>query len=300
MGKPNSFLYCRMHDMKDIIWPDRERGITMLMAFIPKIMEDFAMMHPEFPAKDAALAICGMIALDDDARRVKYKEQADRYTELLEPINEIIDYSDELMSIIKNDTDSSNDRTALYATVFCCGMIGQGDAEMRETACNFLVWPLNMEEQGIDVKEDVAIWGTLACFVDFETWHDNKYGSPIIGKSQLSSNNNSSGTSSQQSTSYQPSGSSGGGGGCYVATAVYGSYDCPEVWTLRRYRDYELAATWKGRMFIRVYYAISPTLVKWFGDTTWFRKMWKGRLDRMVKRLQNRGIESTYYEDIKW
>ena len=23
-------------------------------------------------------------------------------------------------------------------------------------------------------------------------------------------------------------------GGCYVATAVYGSYDCPEVWTLRR------------------------------------------------------------------
>ena len=27
-------------------------------------------------------------------------------------------------------------------------------------------------------------------------------------------------------------------GACYVATAVYGSYDCPEVWTLRRFRDY--------------------------------------------------------------
>ena len=26
-------------------------------------------------------------------------------------------------------------------------------------------------------------------------------------------------------------------GPCYVATAVYGSYDCPEVWTLRRFRD---------------------------------------------------------------
>lgn len=26
--------------------------------------------------------------------------------------------------------------------------------------------------------------------------------------------------------------------GCYVATCVYGSYDCPEVWTLRRFRDY--------------------------------------------------------------
>ena len=30
-------------------------------------------------------------------------------------------------------------------------------------------------------------------------------------------------------------------GGCYVATAVYGSYDCPQVWTLRRYRDDILA-----------------------------------------------------------
>lgn len=29
--------------------------------------------------------------------------------------------------------------------------------------------------------------------------------------------------------------------GCYVATCVYGSYDCPQVWTLRRYRDYKLA-----------------------------------------------------------
>ena len=54
---------------------------------------------------------------------------------------------------------------------------------------------------------------------------------------------------------------------CYVATAVYGSYDCPEVWILRRYRDYTLAETWYGRAFIHTYYAISPTLVKWFGHT---------------------------------
>ena len=31
--------------------------------------------------------------------------------------------------------------------------------------------------------------------------------------------------------------------GCYVATAVYGSYDCPEIWTLRRFRDKVLART---------------------------------------------------------
>ena len=89
-------------------------------------------------------------------------------------------------------------------------------------------------------------------------------------------------------------------GGCYVATAVYGSYDCPQVWTLRRYRDYTLAETWYGRAFIRTYYAISPTLVKWFGHTEWFKKMWKGKLDRMVANLKADGVEDTPYEDRKW
>ena len=105
--------------------------------------------------------------------------------------------------------------------------------------------------------------------------------------------------------SYSVSASSTGeqqtsGGGCYVATCVYGSYDCPEVWTLRRFRDTILASTWYGRTFIRTYYAISPTLVKWFGKTDWFKKMWHGTLDRMVVKLHADGIESTPYEDINW
>ena len=89
-------------------------------------------------------------------------------------------------------------------------------------------------------------------------------------------------------------------GGCYVATCVYGSYDCPEVWTLRRYRDDTLGSTWYGRAFIKLYYAISPTLVKWFGKTKWFKRMWKGKLDRMVKKLQDNGVESTPYQDKEW
>lgn len=99
-----------------------------------------------------------------------------------------------------------------------------------------------------------------------------------------------------------PSGGSGGsdGCGCYVATAVYGSYDCPQVWTLRRFRDNTLAQTWYGRAFVKTYYAISPTLVKWFGSTEWFKKMWRGTLDRMVAKLQSKGVESTPYEDKQW
>lgn len=86
--------------------------------------------------------------------------------------------------------------------------------------------------------------------------------------------------------------------GCYIATAVYGSYDCPEVWTLRRYRDYVLNNSWYGRLFVRCYYNISPTLVKWFGETKWFKKVFKKQLNKRVYRLINRGFESTPYNDI--
>ena len=86
-------------------------------------------------------------------------------------------------------------------------------------------------------------------------------------------------------------------GACYIATCVYGSYDCPQVWTLRRFRDYTLDETWYGRLFIKCYYAISPTLVKWFGNTKWFRKFWKYKLDKMVADLNNNGVQDTYYND---
>lgn len=88
--------------------------------------------------------------------------------------------------------------------------------------------------------------------------------------------------------------------GCYVATCVYGSYDCPQVWTLRRFRDDTLGATWYGRAFIRTYYAISPMLVKWFGETTWFKRMWQGTLDKMVSKLNSKGVADTPYNDRAW
>ena len=85
--------------------------------------------------------------------------------------------------------------------------------------------------------------------------------------------------------------------GCYVATCVYGSYDCPPVWTLRRYRDFVLSRSCLGRAFIRLYYAISPMLVSMFGERTWFKSVCKMMLDKTVVRLQNDGYEDTPYND---
>lgn len=89
-------------------------------------------------------------------------------------------------------------------------------------------------------------------------------------------------------------------GGCYIATTIYGSYDCPEVWTLRRFRDLKLAESVFGRAFIKLYYSTSPTLVKWFGKTLFFKKTFKPILDKLVYVLQHEGVESTPYKDIEW
>lgn len=85
--------------------------------------------------------------------------------------------------------------------------------------------------------------------------------------------------------------------GCYVATCVYGSYDCPEVWTLRRFRDFDLAQSLYGRAFIKLYYAVSPKIVKLFGKSHSFKAFWKKRLDKMVTALQRKGYEDTPYQD---
>ena len=85
--------------------------------------------------------------------------------------------------------------------------------------------------------------------------------------------------------------------GCYIATCVYGSYDCPQVWTLRRFRDEVLRAHLAGRLFVRCYYALSPHLVAWFGKTGWFQRFWRKRLDHMVQTLQDSGISGEAYRD---
>ena len=74
-------------------------------------------------------------------------------------------------------------------------------------------------------------------------------------------------------------------GVCYIATFVYGSYDNPEVWVLRQYRDEVLLQTWLGRFFVKVYYAISPSMVRILGEKKWFHQFWRTVLDRVVQRL---------------
>jgi len=84
---------------------------------------------------------------------------------------------------------------------------------------------------------------------------------------------------------------------CYIATAVYGSYDCPNVWVLRRFRDYFLSKSLFGRLFIAVYYKTSPILIKLVGRNKLVIGFWKMLLDPFVLLQKSRGYEDSVYED---
>lgn len=85
--------------------------------------------------------------------------------------------------------------------------------------------------------------------------------------------------------------------GCYIATCVYGSYDCPNVLLLRKYRDNYLCSKKSGRLFIKIYYLVSPLLVKAFGKQMWFKNIFKAYLDRKIRLLQQKGYNLSSYSE---
>jgi len=49
-------------------------------------------------------------------------------------------------------------------------------------------------------------------------------------------------------------------GGCFIATAAYGTPLAPEINVLREWRDFKLRKSVGGRMFVKVYYVVSPSI----------------------------------------
>jgi len=74
--------------------------------------------------------------------------------------------------------------------------------------------------------------------------------------------------------------------GCFIATAVYGSSSSPEVMKLRRFRDEQIQHYFFGRLFIQLYYRVSPIMAEYIKDKDlWKTFLRKKVLDRIVGRL---------------
>lgn len=54
-----------------------------------------------------------------------------------------------------------------------------------------------------------------------------------------------------------------------------------------------------GKVFIKFYCAINIGIVRYFGESKFFKKLFIVILDNFIINLQKNGVESTYYADKK-
>lgn len=75
--------------------------------------------------------------------------------------------------------------------------------------------------------------------------------------------------------------------GCYIATLCYGSYECDEVLTLKKYRDQILTKKTYGKIIIAFYNLFSPKLVAILFNKTKFNTTIKNILiEPIIKRIK--------------
>jgi hypothetical protein len=84
------------------------------------------------------------------------------------------------------------------------------------------------------------------------------------------------------------SSSSGGGGACFIATAAFGNYGAPEVILLRKFRDRFLMTNEPGRLFVDVYYRLSPSLAGFISQYDSMRSATRLALKPLIFTIQHR------------
>jgi hypothetical protein len=76
--------------------------------------------------------------------------------------------------------------------------------------------------------------------------------------------------------------------GCFIATAVYGSYDSHQVIALRNFRDNILLSHALGNFIVAIYYKVSPYLAKWIVKYTLLTQATRYLLDKFISYLDER------------
>jgi len=75
------------------------------------------------------------------------------------------------------------------------------------------------------------------------------------------------------------------GGGCFIATAVYGSENAPAVLVLRSFRDDILLSSKLGRVFVNLYYLISPPVARLLSNNSPLQNIARKAVVRPIANL---------------
>lgn len=73
--------------------------------------------------------------------------------------------------------------------------------------------------------------------------------------------------------------------GCYIATMAYGNYEHPQVIVLRKFRDDVLQKYLIGRIFVKIYYFISPKIVLILKENHTINRIIRKMLDKLIKNI---------------
>lgn len=71
--------------------------------------------------------------------------------------------------------------------------------------------------------------------------------------------------------------------GCYIATMAYGDHEHPQVIILRQFRDDILLNNSLGKMFVKLYYFISPRIVFFLKDNESINRFIRKILDKLIE-----------------
>lgn len=74
---------------------------------------------------------------------------------------------------------------------------------------------------------------------------------------------------------------------CFIATAVYGGVNAPEVRFLREFRDDYLLPTSAGREFVDLYYEYSPPIADYIKRNEWARSLGKWLVDLIIYSIKH-------------
>lgn len=73
---------------------------------------------------------------------------------------------------------------------------------------------------------------------------------------------------------------------CFVATAIYNDYNHPKVMVLRNFRDNKLKGNFFGRLFIKIYYKVGPSMAKASKHFRVVKSVFTHIIEKIVEKIE--------------